>query len=164
MGKKQKKKQQDVRGKTLSRNGYIIIAGIFAVVAIGIYFGVRSTIPVNGNTPVFAAPTNIFIKATYSSQTGYAFTSQSAGGRGRSIGVGYNSPTISLKKGEVASLHLINEDRDSQHNLNIDPFNVHTGDLGYFQSKTVTFIADKVGTFQYYCTIHPEMKGGIIVR
>jgi plastocyanin len=40
---------------------------------------------------------------------------------------------------------------------------VHTKDLGYFQTQTVTFIADKEGTFQYYCTIHPEMKGNIVV-
>jgi len=41
---------------------------------------------------------------------------------------------------------------------------VHTGDLGYFQSKSVTFIADKAGTFQYYCTIHPEMKGKLVIQ
>jgi plastocyanin len=47
--------------------------------------------------------------------------------------------------------------------LNVDAFNVHTKDLGYFQSQTITFIANKNGTFPYYCTIHPEMKGLIHV-
>jgi plastocyanin len=60
---------------------------------------------------------------------------------------------------------MINEDYQthSKHNFNIDQFNVHTKDLGYFQTQTVTFVADKEGTFQYYCTIHPEMKGNIVV-
>lgn len=164
MGKKQKRKQQDIKHRGLSKNGYMIIGGIAVIVALGAYFGVRTLVPVNGTSPVFAAPTNTFIKATYSPQSGYTFTSQSSGGRGQNIGVGYNSPTITMKKGELNSIHLINEDRDSQHNLNIDAFKVHTGDLGYFQSKSVTFIADKAGTFQYYCTIHPEMKGKLVIQ
>ena len=164
MGKKQKRKQQDIKHRGLSKSGYMIIGGIAVIVALGAYFGVRTLVPVNGTSPVFAAPTNTFIKATFSPQSGYTFTSQSSGGRGQNIGVGYNSPTITMKKGELNSIHLINEDRDSQHNLNIDAFKVHTGDLGYFQSKSVTFIADKAGTFQYYCTIHPEMKGKLVIQ
>jgi len=63
---------------------------------------------------------------------------------------------------------LINEDKNqpnnpSKHNLNIDEFNVHTKDLGYFQSESVTFLADKTGTFDYYCSIHPDMKGVITI-
>ena len=61
---------------------------------------------------------------------------------------------------------MINEDIDSgsKHNINIDEFNVHSRDLGYFESQTITFVADKAGTFKYYCSIHPEMKGEIIVE
>jgi plastocyanin len=41
---------------------------------------------------------------------------------------------------------------------------VHSNNLGYFQSQSITFIANKVGSFPYYCTIHPEMKGTVIVE
>jgi len=63
---------------------------------------------------------------------------------------------------------LINEDKNqpnnpSKHNLNIDEFNVHTKDLGYFQSESITFLADQIGTFDYYCSIHPDMKGVITI-
>jgi len=63
---------------------------------------------------------------------------------------------------------LINEDKNqpnnpSKHNLNIDEFNVHTKDLGYFQSESITFLADQTGTFDYYCSIHPDMKGVITI-
>jgi plastocyanin len=36
--------------------------------------------------------------------------------------------------------------------------------LGYYESQIFTFVADKPGTYQYYCTIHPEMKGNITVE
>lgn len=60
-------------------------------------------------------------------------------------------------------MHVINEDYEthSKHNFNIDEFNVHTRDLGYFETQTISFLADKKGTFEYYCTIHPEMRGTI---
>jgi plastocyanin len=64
------------------------------------------------------------------------------------------------------SVHLINEDDQAheKHNINIDEFGVHTKDLGYFEGETVTFVADKAGTFEYYCSIHPEMKGTMTVE
>ena len=78
------------------------------------------------------------------------------------------SPPISLSKGNLVQIHLINEEKNqpgnpSKHNLNIDEFNVHIKDLNYFQSESVTFLADKTGTFDYYCSIHPKMKGTITV-
>jgi plastocyanin len=82
------------------------------------------------------------------------------------MGAGFNSPTIFLKYGALDSIHLINEDADTRslHNLNIDTFNVHTKSLGYFESQSLTFIANKIGTFVYYCNIHPEMRGIIKVE
>jgi hypothetical protein len=96
------------------------------------------------------------------------FTSQSTGtAKLLNSGASHrgNNPPIMLNQGNSLSIHLINEDSEthSKHNLNIDEFGVHTGDLGYFQTQTVTFTANKTGTFNYYCSIHPEMKGKIIV-
>ena len=64
------------------------------------------------------------------------------------------SPDFVFRKGELESIHVINEDSDthSKHNFNIDQFKVHTKDLSYFESQTITFIADKNGTFSYFCT------------
>lgn len=152
----------------LSRKGLMILGGVAAVLAIIIYAGINSTIPANGTYPVLSPPRNNFIKATHSSQSGYYFLSQSSGAvkgsRGGSSAL--NNPTYELSKGELESIHVINEDQEthSKHNLNIDAFNVHTRDLGYFESQTITFIADKTGTFEYYCSLHPEMKGQIIVK
>jgi plastocyanin len=97
------------------------------------------------------------------------YVSQSSGGvKGvrTSNGGSLINPTYTFQKDELESIHFINEDYDthSQHNFNIDEFNVHTHDLKYFESETITFIADKAGTYQYHCTIHPEMKGNIVIE
>jgi hypothetical protein len=148
----------------------IITIGILAVVASAAgYFGINSMIPVNGSSPVFGFPANHFIKATHSNRSGYVYVSMSSGsvkGLRTSGGGGIVNPAYTFNKGELESIHFINEDYDthSQHNFNIDEFNVHTRDLGYYESQTVTFVADKPGTYQYYCTIHPEMKGDITIE
>lgn len=161
------RRQQNVKNSkfTFSKYKYamMVFGGIAVIVAIAAFLEIHSLIPVNSNAPIFAPPINIFFKATHSSQTGWVFTSTTSSSR---TSAGFNSPTIFLKYGELASVHLINEDADTRslHNLNIDIFNVHTKNLGYFQSDSVTFIANKIGTFVYYCNIHPEMKGLIRVE
>jgi hypothetical protein len=169
-----KKRKSYSRNANAGRTGFKFSKGLIITVsaAAGIvsllgYAGIHSLIPVNGTVPVFAAPRNSFIKATHSQQTGYYFLSQSAGGvKGSRGGSASVNPVYYLKKGSLESVHLINEDYDthSKHNFNIDQFKVHTKDLGYFESQTITFIADKVGTFEYYCTIPPEMRGTVTVE
>src|SRR5215831_9498221 len=168
---KKPRRQQNVKNNkfTLLKYKYAIIlfGGVAAIGLTAAYFGIQSLIPVNSNSPVFTPPINTFMKATHSSQSGWAFTSQStAASRSNGMGVGFNSPTILLKFGQLVSIHLINEDADTRslHNLNIDAFNVHTRNLGYFQSQSITFIANKIGAFVYYCSIHPEMRGLIKVE
>ena len=148
------------------------VVGIILMVVLvsgGGYYGILTMIPVNGTLPVFGSPTNIFIKAIKSTDKGYVFASQSVKGGKSPPTLGKTSPTYIVEEGNLVSIHLINEERNlpngnSLHNLNIDEFNVHTKDLHYFQAETITFLADKKGTFDYYCTIHPEMKGEIIVE
>ena len=159
-----KKSKKKTKGTTI-----MVILG--AAVAIGIlgYVGISSMIPANSNFPVFAAPTNLYIKSLKTSDRGYIFASQSIkGGKGVPL-TGTRSPTFVVNKGNLISLHLINEDKDSiegasLHNINIDEFKVHSKNLRYFEADTVTFVADKDGQFDYYCSLHPEMKGTLEVR
>ena len=160
-----KTRQKNVKGRAFISKGMIIgVSAAAVIIFVVVFFWINSLVPVNGNSPVFAAPTNTFMKASYSPQSGYVFTSQSTSSARRSVGIGYNSPAITLRQGELESIHIINEDTSSKHNFNIDAFKVHSKNLGYFQSQSITFIANKVGTFTYYCTIHPEMKGTVIVE
>jgi plastocyanin len=163
----QKKKNKNKNNKITPKK--IIVIGILCtVISLIIYGGINSLKSYNGNF-LLSPPRNFFMKATYLPNEGNVYTSQSTGtakilnsGAGSKIG---HNPTITLNQGNSLSLHLINEDSEkhSSHNLNIDEFNIHTKNLGYFQTQTVTFTANKTGAFNYYCSIHPEMNGKIIV-
>jgi len=162
-----RKQRQRSASKRMTRSR-LFIYGAIAAVAAGVgYLGFN---PVNGNSPALSLMANHnYIKAAYSSQSGYMYVSQASGavkGVKSTSGSSLINPTYTFNKGEIESIHFINEDYDthSLHNFNIDAFNVHTKDLGYYETQTVTFVADKPGTYEYYCTIHPEMKGIITVE
>lgn len=137
-----------------------IIGAILISSTVG-YALINSMIPVNGNGPVFGFPENIYIKSVHVDQ-GFVFASHS--GAKKSISPTHIAPTVHLTKGQLATIRFMNEDKTAKHNFNIDEFNVHTKDLGYFQPESITFIADKAGTFRYHCTIHPEMSGTVQVQ
>jgi plastocyanin len=171
MGKKliNQKKKKNNKNKITPKK--LIVIGIsLTVISLIIYGGINSLKFSNGNF-LLSPPRNFFMKATYLPTEGYVYTGQSTGtAKILNSGAGSNrfghGPPITLNQGNTLSLHLINEDSEthSKHNLNIDEFNAHTNDLGYFQSQTITFTANKTGTFDYYCSIHPEMTGKIMVK
>jgi hypothetical protein len=183
MGNRRKKQRYSGSNKfVFSRNAIIAIAVIGIVISVGAYFAITSMVPVNGNAPFFGAPKNNFFKASHNAKSGFFFVGQSAGGarKGFSPSSGSSSannsnnsslidsptgPTLYVTKRGLESIHFINEDYEthSKHNFNIDEFKVHSKDLGYFQSQIITFIVDKDGVFEYYCSIHPEMRGKVVV-
>jgi hypothetical protein len=171
MTKKRARQQNRYSSVSHMTKKRIITYGIIAAIISGVGItGYKSMIPTNGNTPVFGIPINHFVKAKYSAGSGYAWVSLSSGTakglKGGGGSGGMINPTYVFGKGGLQSMHVINEDYESHsnHNFNIDEFNVHSKDLAYTQSQTITFVADKAGTFHYYCTIHPEMKGDITVE
>ena len=173
MGKKnklidQKKKNNNKKKNRISPKKILVIGILFTFTGLIIYGGINSLKSFNGNF-LLSPPRNFFMKATYLPNEGNVYTSQLTGtakilNSGAGSKIRYN-PTITLNQGKTYSIHLINEDSEkhSKHNLNIDEFGIHTKDLGYFQTQTVTFTANKAGTFNYYCSIHPEMTGKITV-
>ena len=161
-----RKQKNNNKNKFFTRGTIIGIAVIAVVASVGGYFALGNMIPVNGTTPVFAPPSNIYILATHTDQDGYIFEEQSTRQGKKTLSSGAVDVSIHMIKGELVALHVINEDKDtlSTMDLNIDEFNVHTKKLNYFQAQTINFVADKTGTFKYYSTIHPEMKGTIVVE
>jgi len=131
--------------------------------------GVSALTPVNSDHIVFQAPHNVYIKSIKTPDGRYHFASQSIKGSKTPTSIGTPEPTISVAKDSLVTLHFINEVRAvtnslGVHNLNIDEFNVHSMDLHYFGTQSITFLADKAGTFDYYCSIHPEMRGRLVVE
>ena len=159
-----KKQKTNAKGKKFSKGAAIGIGIAVVAVAAVAYFAMNSS--TDGGVPFFTPAKNNFIVAKYYQDGGYAFTSKATTSGKKSSGGSSVNPTIYISKGSVEAIHMINEDSDtgSKHNINIDELNVHSRDLGYFESQAITFVADKTGTFNYYCSIHPEMKGNIIVE
>jgi cytochrome c oxidase subunit II len=74
----------------------------------------------------------------------------------------YDKKEIHVKKGDKVRLTLQSD--DGGHGLTIPAFNVNIQG-----NKTVEFVADKAGTFEYHCSVfcgsgHTKMTGKLIVE
>lgn len=78
----------------------------------------------------------------------------------------FSEKEIRAKEGQTVQITL--NDKDGFHDLVIDAFNVKTKRLNAGENDTITFVADKKGTFEYYCSVgkHRQMgmKGTLIVE
>lgn len=78
----------------------------------------------------------------------------------------FSPSTISVDRGDTVTINVKNV--NGTHNLKIDEFNASTRVLNAGETQTITFVADKTGTFQYYCSVGNHraqgMAGTLIVR
>lgn len=79
---------------------------------------------------------------------------------------GYEPDTITVNKGD--KVRIIAESLDTPHGFAIDEYGVNLY-LDGLRSKTAEFVADKTGTFTFYCNVpcgsgHENMQGKLIVR
>ncbi len=69
--------------------------------------------------------------------------------------------TLSVKEGETVKITLRN--KGGYHDLKLDEFGVATKILKTAgEEDTVTFVASKKGTFQYYCSIGDHRQMGMV--
>ena len=66
---------------------------------------------------------------------------------------------ITVNKGDKVT--IVFHDDGGTHNFMIDEFNVKTATIQGGNTTTVTFTADKTGSFQYYCSIGRHKKLGM---
>ena len=73
--------------------------------------------------------------------------------------------TMTIKKGDTVKITFVNA--GGMHDFVIDEFNVRTNRLEGGDSQTVSFVADKAGSFEYYCSVGQHramgMKGTLTV-
>lgn len=72
----------------------------------------------------------------------------------------YDVPEIRVKQGDTVAITFINS--EGFHDFNLDEFNVKTQQLQAGQEETVSFMADKVGTFEYYCSVGQHRANGMV--
>ncbi len=79
---------------------------------------------------------------------------------------GFDPAVIEVNKGD--KVRIIAESRDVPHGFAIDEYGINLY-LDGLRPETVEFIADKAGTFTFYCNVpcgsgHRSMKGKLIVK
>ena len=78
----------------------------------------------------------------------------------------FDPAIITVDKGDTVKITLI--DDDGRHDLVVDGYNVSTNTLSEGGSDTIQFVADKTGSFEYYCSVanHRDlgMKGTLVVQ
>jgi nitrous-oxide reductase len=77
---------------------------------------------------------------------------------------------IRVKKGDTVHLHITNVEQahDATHGFTVGSYNVHSS-LEPGKHVDITFVADREGTFPFYCTefcsaLHLEMAGYLLVE
>ncbi len=72
----------------------------------------------------------------------------------------FSQDTIEVKKGQTVTINFTSE--DGLHDWTLDDFNAATSQVNTGDSSSVTFVADKVGEFEYYCSIGNHRKMGMV--
>lgn len=79
---------------------------------------------------------------------------------------GVESPELRVKEGDKVRIEFINE--EGFHDWKIDEFNAATQKINAGSRESIEFVADKKGTFEYYCSVGKHrangMKGTFIVE
>lgn len=89
-------------------------------------------------------------------------TTAAAGGGGTAVTLenfAFSPATVTVKVGDTVT--WTNND-SATHNVTADDGSFKSPDFG--QGGTFSFTFQKAGTYTYGCTIHPQMKGTVVVQ
>ncbi|MBX4181317.1 cupredoxin domain-containing protein [Candidatus Parcubacteria bacterium] len=71
----------------------------------------------------------------------------------------FTPSTLTVKKGDTVRINFQNS--GGQHDWRLDEFNAKTKVIGSGQSETIEFVADKTGSFEYYCSVGTHRQMGM---
>jgi plastocyanin len=75
-----------------------------------------------------------------------------------------SNPTIYAKVDTPKKISILNKDV-RRHDFIVDELNINTAYLSMQQSFTTAIASRVPGTFEYYCSLHPNtMRGSVVVR
>jgi plastocyanin len=78
----------------------------------------------------------------------------------------FTPSTITVNKGDTVKITFVN--KNGIHDLVVDGYNVRTKQIGAGKQETIQFVANKTGTFEYYCSVGNHramgMKGSLKVQ
>lgn len=78
-----------------------------------------------------------------------------------SFEMGFSVKTISVKKGDTVKITLTNSGKYT-HDWAVDEFSARTKVIKNGETDSVTFVADKAGTYEYYCGVMTHRQQGMV--
>jgi len=72
----------------------------------------------------------------------------------------FSKKNLTVKKGQTVIVKFTSE--SGFHDWTIGEFNVATNQVNTGESSEVTFVADKVGEFEYYCSVGQHRQLGMV--
>ncbi|MFZ2484698.1 MAG: cupredoxin domain-containing protein [Minisyncoccia bacterium] len=135
----------------------IISVVIVLVVLVGgfLIFKNKSTAPteteVENNTPVVEINTEVNVVAGESTVKEFTVDASS---------YKFSPSTMTVNVGDTVKITVKNV--GGIHDLKIDEFSAATRKLNSGESETITFVANKAGSFEYYCSIGTHRQMGMV--
>ena len=77
-----------------------------------------------------------------------------------SFAFGYSMNEIRVKEGDTVTVNLTNS--GGMHDWVVDEFNAATDVIPAGGATSVTFVADKAGTYEYYCSVGNHRERGMV--
>lgn len=72
----------------------------------------------------------------------------------------FSLKTITVKKGDTVRITLTNSSTEMSHDFTLDEFDVQSEEIEGGQTTTVEFMADRVGEYEYYCSLWDHREKG----
>jgi plastocyanin len=159
----------------MNKTGLITIVVIVVIIIIGValFANTSDTTPTTGSEELGGASQVPAQTPETNDTPGVsvgATTSVSVGGAVKSFTVTgdnfkFDQKQMTVKKGDTVKVTFVNG--SGFHDWVLPDFNAKTKQLQTGQQETVTFVADKAGSFEYYCSVGNHramgMKGTLTV-
>ncbi|MFZ2152478.1 MAG: cupredoxin domain-containing protein [Microgenomates group bacterium] len=77
----------------------------------------------------------------------------------KGLNYSYDQKEIKVKLGDVVQINFTNT--EGFHDFKIDEFNLATQQIKAGETESISFVADKAGTFEYYCSVGQHRANGM---
>jgi nitrite reductase (NO-forming) len=74
-------------------------------------------------------------------------------------GLSFVTDSITVRRGQTVRLTFVNT--GGTHDWVLDEFDAATSVIRSGQSETIEFVADRAGTFEYYCSVPGHRRAGM---
>lgn len=153
---------------------FVVLAGVLlALIAAFLYFGTTDTIEEMADVDMVAEDTTEPTVAEEEEEVAEEETAgddESAETDGESAQVrefdiesfmyGYSPNSITVTQGDTVTINLTNS--EGLHDWVIDEFAAATEIIGAGEETSITFVADQVGEFEFYCSVGNHRAQGMV--